>query len=357
MSSKQANSAQRARRQARPNTRARGINAYVASAREARTGAPVMSRTKSGGERIRHSELVATVNGSVAFAANKFVVNPGDATTFPWLSGIAQRYEEYRFHALRFELLTRSATSTVGSVILAPEYNAGHPDPVSESQVCAYKGAVEDAPWRDIVCPLNAGDMHSLGARKFVRNGNVAGDVKTYDAASMYVCTLEEANTNAIGKLWVHYDVELEVPQLDGTSTASENLAFFNLSADQTLTSTVEATLAFDEEVENSLGITNAAGVFTLPRGSYLVQASAGVTLGGLGAQSCVMSLQADSAALVPPVFERRVSNGDDTEQAQHLFGYVESDGTTTCRVRLLATSSGTLTAGQDECRVVFRCV
>jgi hypothetical protein len=332
------------------------VSAPVATARQSTTREPRFTRTRAG-ERVCHSELIATINGSVGFTANKFVVNAGDATTFPWLSDIAQRYEQYRFHNIRFELLTRTGTGTVGSVILAPEYNAQHPDPSTEAIVTAYRGAVENVPWRDISCQLSTADMYALGPRKYVRSGAVPGDLKTYDSANFYVCTVEEADTTAIGKLWVHYDVELYVPQLENPIAGSTCFAMFNLSADQTLTTATEATLAFDEAVDNSLGVTNSSGTFTLPSGAYLITVEAGFTLGGVGAQSCVLSAQADSAALSPPVFSRWASDGSDTEQQLTLKAYVTSDGTTTFRARALATSSGTLTAGQDECRIVIQCV
>ena len=99
-------------------------NAPVAGASTVTYRAPVFKHRSSSGERIDHCEFIETVNGSINFSVTKYPCNPGLAAVFPWLSQIAQRWDQYRFHKLVFHYLTRASTATVGSVILAPDYDA-----------------------------------------------------------------------------------------------------------------------------------------------------------------------------------------------------------------------------------------
>ncbi len=334
--------------------RNRGV-AYVASATEARTPAAGVRQTR-GGERICHSELVTTVAGSVNFAATKYVINPGDSTTFPWLSAQAQRYEQYRFHSCRFELLTRSPTTVTGSAILAPDYNASNPPPATEAEVTAYKGAVEDVPWRDMSMFLDVQDMHPLGPRKYVRDGNVAGDLKTYDVANLFVCTTGQADTTNISKLWVHYDVELFVPQINTSGTGSSCFALFNVSGDITFSTGVAKVLAFDEVIENSCAATNASGAFTLPKGSYLVMVDVVSCYGSAGASNTELKLRKNAAVLSIPISSDIVvtNTGAGDCFGQHMTGFVEVNGTDTVDVFMEMTGTGTLTAKQDQTRIAF---
>jgi len=186
--------------------------------------------------------------------------------------------------------------------------------------------------------------------------------LKTYDAASFYVCTLEEANTNAIGKLWVEYDVELCVPQIETSGSASSSFGMFNLSADQGLTTATEATLVWDETVENSLSVSNSSGELTLPKGAFLVSGEVSIDQSNASVvTACQLDVQLDGAALSPPVssFFRFTAAGSGTPPGGMMLpfhAYVESDGTNVLRVRLTATfSAGTVTAVLDQCRICIR--
>lgn len=191
----------------------------------------VANSTKQGKvEVVSHSELVATIEGSTAFAVNKFVVQPGLTAVFPWLATQAQRYQQYRVRSMFFELLTRTGASTQGSVIIAPDYDATNPPPETEEQVTAYQGAVEDVPWKNIKTNLDPGAIHATGPRKFIRSGAVPDNLTTYDACNLFVCTTGMVDTAAVGKLWVHYEIELHVPQIVSPN-ATPSCYFYAIAA------------------------------------------------------------------------------------------------------------------------------
>ncbi len=192
------------------------------------TRVPVIKRAPDR-VRIIHSELVSSITGSVAFTlANGFALNPGLAATFPWLSSQAQGWERYRFHRLRFCYYTRTGSSTPGSFMMAPDYDASDPAPVSEQIASAYRDVAEDAPWKNICCELNAASLNSIGPSKFIRLGALAAnqDIKTYDSGNLFAFTMD-GTAVSWGKLWVEYDVELITPQLNALgSTVAAAQAF-----------------------------------------------------------------------------------------------------------------------------------
>jgi len=188
--------------------------------------------------RIVHRELIGSVVGSAAFAVPlTFAVNPGLPASFPWLSTQAQAWETYRFNKLRYCYYTRTGTGVPGSCMLVPDYDAEDSAPISEQVASSYEDVEEDAPWKDICCELRPSAMFSIGPKKFVRTGAVpAGtDVKTYDAAQLFVCTTDGTAVNW-GKLWVEYDVEFFTPQI--------NPAGVGVLSQQHLVSTVAPTTA-----------------------------------------------------------------------------------------------------------------
>jgi len=249
--------------------------APAAMATEMGSGPSRTDRTRDG-VRVVKREFIGNVVNTVGFSLPVAVynINPGVAAVFPWLSIMANQYETYRFHRLTFRYITRCGTSQSGSVILAPDYDASDSPPTTEQQITAYRGAVEDVPWRDISCTLEPSAMFSLGPRKFIRSSTVAfTDIKTYDAGLFLVATVG-VDTNLLGKLWVEYDVELFTPQIPtpGAGLIPTFTSMFVASGQDLIvsnTSVVGFTPVF-----NPLGIvltTSGTGTaFTPPRGTYL---------------------------------------------------------------------------------------
>lgn len=201
--------------------RRQGANRQFAAASSYATGqsgkAPIVIAS-SDACYIKHRELLMNVSGtgSTAFTlANTFALNPGVPATFPWLATQAQNWETYRFRKLRFCYYTRTGSTTVGSVMFVPDYDAADSAPGSESLASTFEDVQEDAPWKDICTPLRPVCMHQPGVRKYVRNGPLAAnlDIKTYDSGNLFVFTVDSAAAAAWGKLWVEYEVDLYTPQ------------------------------------------------------------------------------------------------------------------------------------------------
>jgi hypothetical protein len=166
---------------------------------------------------IRHRELIYSVVGTSTFTTGAtFAINPGLPATFPWLSSQALGWEQYKFNKLRFCYYSRTGTTTPGSILLIPDYDAADSAPLTEQVASSYRDVVEEVPWvEEFTCPLDPKALHETGNRKFVRTGALAAnlDVKTYDGGNLFVCTTDGTAVNW-GKLWVEYDVDFFVPQL-----------------------------------------------------------------------------------------------------------------------------------------------
>jgi hypothetical protein len=206
--------AARRRRNASGMQRQVGVAAAYATGLVSR--APVINATRDSC-RIVHSELITTLVGAAGFTIPAtFQLNPGQRATFPWLAAQAVGWQCYRFNKLVFRYYARCATSTVGSVMLIPDYDAADAAPATEQIASTFEDVAEAAPWKDISCFLRPSAMNSVGPKHFVRLGAVpAGqDIKLFDVGKLFAAQVDGSATVALGKLWVEYDVTFFTPQL-----------------------------------------------------------------------------------------------------------------------------------------------
>jgi hypothetical protein len=161
--------------------------------------------------RVQHREYVGDISGSVGYLVRQFAVNPGQSTTFPWLSIIARNFEKYRFRRLRF--LYESSTSTVatGVVLIAIDLDASDPAPPTKQAIMAYEGSSRSNVWQE-----SGAVLPEMQPELYVRPeiNPINTDIKTYDAGNFWFATQGCADISPIGELYVEYDVDLHVPQL-----------------------------------------------------------------------------------------------------------------------------------------------
>lgn len=317
--------------------------AAAAYASGQRTNEPKIA-SKPGSTRIRHRELLATVNGTAgSFAvAGSYVINPGLAASFPWLSTQAASWEQYRFHRLAFEFVTRSSTATVGSVILAPDYDSLDAPPSSELVATSYRDSTEDAPWKDQICLLDSSALQPIGPRKYIRSGAIPlSDLKTYDGGILHACVAENGVTTGLGKLWVEYDVELFVPQTASiTVPVSRTVSCFQQNSGTAVTTGTP--IVWQTAKVNGLGIafSGPQTAFLLPRGTYRIDGQVYLTLNS--STHYLMDLviefagQAVGRSIINGVYN--AANSQDTTNA---VAYVVSTGTEFLRLTCTVTNGG----------------
>lgn len=135
--------------------------------------------------------------------------------SFPFLSQIAQYFDEYEFHQLIFEVKSMvhdGSESAMGNVIVATQYNPTSGPFSNKIQMENYEYAnshkIADSSHHGVECdPLKKGGS----ATEYVRTGAIPPntDIKSYDLGIFNLCTSGVPAGYNIGELWVDYTVKL----------------------------------------------------------------------------------------------------------------------------------------------------
>lgn len=226
---------------------------------------------------VAHREYIGDIVTSAtagAFKNQNFIVNPGLPATFPWLSTIAENYEEYKLHGCVFEFKTTSsdqvyntsANTALGTVILATEYNVLSPNFTNKQSMENYEYAVSAKPsvsqMHGIECALN--QTPQVGGL-FLRTGPITqGDARWYDMANFQIATSGFQGTSVnVGELWVTYAVEFLKPKLP--LTVGGNISSAHAFIPQTSNSSPLAPVSGVVTQSGTLPVTLTATAVTWP--------------------------------------------------------------------------------------------
>lgn len=179
---------------------------------------------------ITHREYIRDISPSDAFTELDFPINPGLAQTFPWLSQLAESYEEYKIYACIFEfkslcsdtVITAAGTSMgMGSVTMATNYNPNNDPFVDKRTMENYEGASSRKPSQSNVHIINVkkGSTAVPGLR-WIRTGGIKEneDKRLYDIGTFSIATQgQSVSEGTIGELWVAYRIEFFKPKYSGS--------------------------------------------------------------------------------------------------------------------------------------------
>lgn len=224
------------------------------------TDPPKMSMGK-GGMVVSHREYIQDITSSVPFIGENFPLNPGMQQTFPWLSQIADNFEEYIPEAMIFEYKTTSSNTVVnttnsnpglGTVVMATQYNSLNNDFGNKQQMENYENAVSVDPSRSVVHAIECAKGQTPVQPMYVRTGalpataGVSNDLRFYDLGKMTIATVgQQTNNFVIGELWVSYRIRFLKPRLQTGVGNNEqgNVDHFELAASGAVISPVVAPL------------------------------------------------------------------------------------------------------------------
>lgn len=168
---------------------------------------------------VCHREYLGDIFGTAGFNNTSYPLNPGISTTFPWLSSIAQNYQQYKFHGIIFEfrpLITDFVTNGApGVVIMATNYNADVPIYTTKQEMENSEYAVSVKPTRDLMHGVECATTQTVLSELYIRSGAVTSgqDLRLYDLGNFQFAT--QANpVQDLGELWVSYCVEFFKPVL-----------------------------------------------------------------------------------------------------------------------------------------------
>jgi len=172
---------------------------------------------------VRHKEFLGEISGSTGFKVQQvYSINPGLAATFPWLAGIAAKYQEYRLLGMVFHYVPTSGTAVgtsstaLGSVMIQSSYRAGDAAPTTKMEMLNEYWSSEITPYEAGCHPLECDPKENPYNLHYVRTGALPSgtDQLLYDLATTFVATSGMQSDGVVGDLWVTYEVELKKPMV-----------------------------------------------------------------------------------------------------------------------------------------------
>jgi len=247
-------------------------------------------RNKMRNTVISHCEQIAEVtaaNGSTYSLQVPLQINPGLASTFPWLSQIAQNYEAYEFKKLQFVFIPYVSTATNGWNAMNFDYN---PQEESSTQFPTkqsftdYDGSVQCNAWEAFQMPIRCPNLEGPRVRT-IRTGAITGqyDLHNYDHGQFNFAVGASTGTSAIGTLYVCYSIALSRPRISTSGTGQGSLAsglvgyttgvaktsvFGAVSTN--LPVSVDSTMGLNVSSNGSIGVSNATISFTSGSSSFI---------------------------------------------------------------------------------------
>jgi len=220
---------------------------------------------------VRHKEFIGTVTSTQAFTVQYSInLNPGLPGSFPWLSKIATRYQEYKFLGVVLHYVPASGDAVsstnpaLGTVMMQTSYRASDISPVSKLEMLNEYCSNESVPSSSFIHPVECDPKQNPFAIQYVRATSVptGESILNYDIGKTFIATQgQQADGNYLGDLWITYEVELSKPVLASAVTQSpyETLVYSGNSSTSYFTTLVSDT--------TGLGVTATGRVLTLPAG------------------------------------------------------------------------------------------
>lgn len=176
---------------------------------------------------VRHREYlqdIITSSSANTFNIQTFPINAAQTLTFPWLSTIADSFEQYCIRGMVFEFKSMSAdalnstNTALGSVIMATQYNSANPAFTSKAQMENHEFCTSGKPSTSFLHPIECARGETPISCLYTRPGPVPSgtDIRLYDLGQFNIATTGFQGTSVnIGELWISYDVELLKPQMN----------------------------------------------------------------------------------------------------------------------------------------------
>jgi hypothetical protein len=230
--------------------------------------------------------------------------------TFPWLSKVAQGFEEYEFKGLVFHYVPTSGTAisgtnpALGSVMMQTSYRASGTAPTGKNELLNEYWAGESVPSEPFCHPIECDPKENPFNVKYVRSTDppVSDSILLYDVGTTYLASSGmNASNPTVGDLWVTYEVVLKKPVVRSNVNATRySMTYFGSSAIATPFVGVVGTVgSTDVELSGAQMVFPASA-----RGTYRIiityfSSAATITGGAIGAGTISNLTQTN---LIPPL-------------------------------------------------------
>lgn len=251
-----------------------GTNSIVSRAMKGSDSIPAMHNTGQS-VTIRHKEYLGEILGSGTFEVQRALeINPGNPETFPWLSGVAARFQEYRIKGLVFHYIPSSGSAVastnaaLGTVMIQTSYRSNDNAPTSKVELLNEYCSSEAVPSEAFCHPIECDPKENPFNVQYIRTGGIPqGDSKLlYDLGVTHIATSgQQVNGKVLGDLWITYEIELKKPVVASNVTSSVRSAALHYTS-----GTIVSGDWFNGTIERwgQLLVTASGTTVTFPRGS-----------------------------------------------------------------------------------------
>lgn len=190
---------------------------------------------------VKHREFLGVLNSSTDFETNVYDVNPGLVDTFPWLTGIANQFQQYQIRNMVFEFVSTAATSltsgtntALGQVAIASQYDSVQPEFLSLNDMLNSQFATSTKISSDLLHPLETEKYQTSTNVLYTRAGPPppGADVRLYDLCRTTVATYGAQAANQIGQIWISYEICFFKPITYSQSGGDVGSAFISCLGD-----------------------------------------------------------------------------------------------------------------------------
>ena len=156
-------------------------------------------------------------------------LNPGDSATFPWLSAIANNYEQYQWRSVVIRWVTALPTSASGLVTISPDYDVMDQSVYEEEDMMQNADAVQGTIWKSFSVPLNSMDKKWLYVSGSPYGPAATVDPKTYtNIALNIVVDHGRVEGTTLGNLYMDYTVAFRKEQTNNGIGSSQSVFVSN---------------------------------------------------------------------------------------------------------------------------------
>lgn len=193
------------------------------------SAAVVMGPDGRRGVRIQEREFICVVKGSQDFTNVSYVINPANKNTFPWLSTIAQNFDEWRPNGIAFSFKSTSAAfngsnQALGVVIGATDYDPTDRPYQSRLEMESAAYCVSNVASEDWVHLIECDPEERGRAVMKTISGSIPANASIMDfvLGNFQIATDgQSTNGTVLGELWVSYDITFYKKQLYGGQVGS----------------------------------------------------------------------------------------------------------------------------------------
>lgn len=161
---------------------------------------------------------MSAINGLWSYDA---AINPTNEILFTYLPGVARNFEIYKFLSLSFEYVPMCGTGSVGNIHMAIDADPDDPPPQDKQSLMAMDGAVSLPAWTPHMFHMPR-RLYNQQREYFIRNNSPDDDAAKFYDCGRLVLLSQSTSAYSMGELYVHYSVELRIPQVHPLASSDQ---------------------------------------------------------------------------------------------------------------------------------------